>query len=271
MRKFFVWALAILLTVGASIYQRQSGPTYPLKISEIPGDKDYKMKLIRSASIGEQTFVEIPVSEAFDSAVICFHKYPIISENTIKPFKKEIESWKVVLPDQPPAGKLQYYIILFKNGRKIMQTDNNSAIIRFKGQVPDYILIPHILAMFAAMLFSLVSLFSILLKTGNYRLFSYLTVITLIIGGFILGPIMQNYAFGDYWTGWPIGKDFTDNKTLIALIIWVLAIILNFKKDRKWAIIMAAVSMLVVFSIPHSLGGSEYNYESGQVETGKNN
>ncbi|MDD2386597.1 MAG: hypothetical protein PHP52_07415 [Bacteroidales bacterium] len=269
MKKFFVWTLAILLTVGASIYQRQSGPTYPLKISEIPGDKDYKMKLIRSASIGEQTFVEIPVSEAFDSAVICFHKYPSDSKNTITPFEKYAQSWKVMLPDQPPAGKLQYYVILFKNGEKTMQTDDNSAIIRFKGQVPDYILIPHIIAMFSAMLFSLVSLFYIFFNTGNYRLFSYLTVITLIIGGFILGPIMQNYAFGDYWTGWPIGKDFTDNKTLIALIIWITAIILNLKKERKWAVILASVSMLIVFSIPHSLGGSEYNYESGQVETGK--
>lgn len=269
MRKLFVWTLAILLTVGASIYQRQSGPTYPLKISGIPGDENYKMQLIRSASIGDGTFVKIPISEAFDSAVICFHKYPTNIKSEIKPFQKDTESWKVVLPDQPPAGKLQYYVILFKNGEKVMQNDKNSAIIRFKGQVPNYILIPHILAMFSAMLFSLVSLFNILFKTGNYRLFSYLTIILLLIGGFILGPIMQNFAFGDYWTGWPIGKDFTDNKTLIALIIWIAAIILNLKKERKWAVIIASISMLVVFSIPHSLGGSEYNYESGQVKTGR--
>ena len=268
MKKFFVWTLAILLTAGASIYQRKSGPSYPLKISGIPGDKDYTMQLIRTASIGEGAHVEIPISEAFDSAVICFHKYPTDSKNTIKPFQKDTKNWKVLLPDQPPAGKLQYYVILFKNSINIMQTDDNSAIIRFKGQVPSYVLIPHIIAMFSAMLFSLVSLFYILFKTGNYRLFSYLTIISLIIGGFILGPIMQNYAFGDYWTGWPIGKDFTDNKTLIALIIWIAAIILNLKKERKWAVIIASVSMLIVFSIPHSLGGSEYNYESGQVETG---
>ena len=41
-------------------------------------------------------------------------------------------------------------------------------------------------------------------------------LLLLAVGGFILGPLVQNYAFGELWTGVPFGWDLTDNKTLIA-------------------------------------------------------
>ncbi len=48
----------------------------------------------------------------------------------------------------------------------------------------------------------------------------------------ILGPIVQKYAFGELWTGIPFGWDLTDNKTLIAFLFWILAVIMNRKKER---------------------------------------
>ena len=38
---------------------------------------------------------------------------------------------------------------------------------------------------------------------------------TLGLGGMILGPIVQKYAFGAYWTGIPFGHDLTDAKNLV--------------------------------------------------------
>lgn len=268
MKKFLVWFIAVIITLGASVYQRMSGPTYPLKISGIPGDENYTAKLLRTAETGKSAMITLEESDAFDKVLLIYSKYPGDFESTTIHVKNTGGAWEAYLPDQPPAGKLKYYIVLFKDGEQIWDNKHNAAIIRFKGAVPSYILIPHVIAMFAAMLFSMVTLFSIVFNKGNYRLFMYLTIGLLIVGGFILGPIMQNYAFGDYWTGWPVGKDFTDNKTLIGLMFWLLALVLNFKKDRKWIVVVAAISMLVVFSIPHSLGGSEFNYETGMVETG---
>ena len=79
---------------------------------------------------------------------------------------------------------------------------------------------------------------------------------------------MQLYAFGELWTGIPFGKDFTDNKTLIALIFWIIAFVANRKKQRPAWIIIAAIVMLLVYLIPHSMGGSEFNYETGEIVTG---
>jgi hypothetical protein len=66
----------------------------------------------------------------------------------------------------------------------------------------------------------------------------------------------------------PFGWDLTDNKTLIAFLFWVVAVILNYRKKRPLYTILASVVLLLVFSIPHSLFGSEFDYSSGQVIQG---
>jgi hypothetical protein len=55
---------------------------------------------------------------------------------------------------------------------------------------------------------------------------------------------------------------------LIALIFWILAVAMNRKKERPYYVALAAVVLLLVYSIPHSMFGSELNYESGSVTQG---
>jgi len=82
----------------------------------------------------------------------------------------------------------------------------------------------------------------------------------------IFGPLVQEYAFGDLWTGFPFGYDLTDNKTLIALIGWLAALWAMYKSPhpKRWILIAAAVT-LVVFVIPHSLFGTELDYSQTPV------
>jgi hypothetical protein len=82
-----------------------------------------------------------------------------------------------------------------------------------------------------------------------------------IIGGFIFGPIVQKYAFGAFWTGFPSGHDLTDNKILVGFIGWLLALIAlyKFKNPKRW-IVFASILMFVIFLIPHSVLGSELDY-----------
>jgi len=84
----------------------------------------------------------------------------------------------------------------------------------------------------------------------------------------ILGPIVQYFAFGDFWTGIPYGWDLTDNKTLIAFVFWIIAVVMNRKKERPLYTALAAFVLLLIFSIPHSLFGSQLDYSTGQVTQG---
>ena len=95
----------------------------------------------------------------------------------------------------------------------------------------------------------------------DYRRLANWTAVLVFVGGFILGPLVQKYAFGVLWSGVPLGFDLTDNKTLIAFVGWLIALFLMRKgKPARAGVVAAAVLLLVVYSIPHSVLGSELDY-----------
>jgi len=146
--------------------------------------------------------------------------------------------------------------------------EKEPVIIRFRGDVPAPVIIPHALLMFIAMLISNVAALMALTRNPRFRLYTFLTTIFMLVGGMILGPIVQHYAFGEFWTGFPFGFDLTDNKTLIAFIFWIVACVGNLTREKRWLTVLAAVVTLVIFSIPHSARGSELDYDTGKVKTG---
>jgi hypothetical protein len=98
-------------------------------------------------------------------------------------------------------------------------------------------------------------------KKRNPRRFVFWAAALIFIGGFILGPLVQKYAFGVFWSGVPFGLDLTDNKTLITFLFWVVALIAGRKrKPARAVVLIASVVTLVVYLIPHSLLGSELKY-----------
>ena len=129
-------------------------------------------------------------------------------------------------------------------------------------------MIPHILVMFFAMLLSNLAGITALAGRDSQRKHGRLALWLLIAGGLVLGPVIQKYAFGKFWTGIPFGWDMTDNKTLIAIIVLVVAVIMNRRKARPAYTIAAALILLLIYSIPHSLFGSELDYVTGTVTQG---
>lgn len=261
------WILAVVITVAAAIYQRQTGPTYEKKIRFQIGEKEYTTELPRSNDGTDSCRIELNIPSSVKGKIY-YKRYPTNDNWNVASFRTNDDSQVAYLPGQPPAGKLQYFIELRSSNRMVFIARNDPIIIRFKGEVPDGILIPHVLVMFLAMLFSTVAGLFALGNLRNYKLYGLITLILLVIGGFILGPTMQYYAFGDAWTGIPFGWDLTDNKTLIAFLGWLTAVVSNRKSNRPRHYVIAAVLLLIVYSIPHSLLGSEFDYEKGEVTTG---
>jgi hypothetical protein len=272
MKKFILWFLAFLITFSAAIYQRMTGPTYPKRLEVTLNDKIQDLKLIRSLSLNEKPEIRLDLNNSNIRARLFYKRYKSESEYQIADFIYRADSkhggFFAEVPQQPVAGKLQYYIeITDLNGTKSYLKES-PVVIRFKGDVPAFVLIPHILLMFIAMLFSTLAGLMAVIKYPFYKKYAVWTLILFFTGGMVLGPIVQYFAFGDLWTGIPFGWDLTDNKTLIALIFWILAVVMNRKKDRPFYTALAAIILLLVFSIPHSLFGSELNYSSGHVTQG---
>jgi hypothetical protein len=279
LRAVLLWVFAVVFTLSVAIYQRMTGPTYPKREKIEYNGKEMKLEFLRTAETntteGEEYGMNgkffdfsFPVADPEITGSITYRRYKSHDEWTSAPLERKGDELWGRFPEQPWAGKTEYRIELRK-GEELIFSNAETVILRFKGAVPDGILIPHILLMFLAMLFSTRAGVAAIANERQTFLYTALTLLFLVPGGMVLGPIVQKYAFGAYWTGWPLGTDLTDNKTAIAFLGWIVAffVMLRNRKKRWWALV-AALILLAVYLIPHSVLGSEIDYrEEAQNET----
>jgi len=266
-----LWIIAFILTLAIAVYQRITGPTHPVKESITLNGIEVKAKLDRSHSGGGDQPVIVELGSNNIEGNLYWKRFKTNDDWNIVKMEKENIILTAYLPHQPPAGKLEYFVkIVSENSEAYLPA--KPIVTRFKGTVPDFILIPHIIFMFTAMLIALRTGIEIFRKEPKFKTLTIVTVIVLGIGGMILGPIVQKYAFGEFWTGFPNGTDLTDNKTLIAFIGWLIALVAVIKtKKQKFWVGFATVVMFAIFLIPHSVMGSELDYnkldkEKKQIE-----
>ena len=267
-KSVLLWLLAFVLTVLTAVYQRMTGPTYPISgETNINGDL-VEYKLDRTHGGEGDHLIEINADNENICAELLWKRYKTNDAWTSIEMKRQNGKLIASLPYQPPAGKLVYHIILQKNEEVVTLPADGEVIIRFKGDVPIYFLIPHIIFIFGAMLLATRTGLEYFNEGKKFKSLTILTFIFVIIGGFIFGPIVQKYAFGAFWTGFPFGHDLTDNKILIGFIGWLIALIAlyKFKNPKRW-IVFASILMFIIFLIPHSLLGSELDYKELDAKT----
>jgi hypothetical protein len=262
------WILAVLITLSAAYYQRKTGPTYPKEFDIQINRFSYNISLLTSFGGNEDCPVELEIPDTVVHGKLFYKRYPTTDEWNSVDLKREGDYLTGFLPNQPPAGKLAYYLKLSSPGETVYVTNDSPVIIRFKGNVPKGILYPHAFLMFLAMLLSTLAALLALGKHKRFRFYGNITLIALFIGGIILGPMVQYHAFGSAWTGIPFGWDLTDNKTLISFLFWLMAVAANRKAERPAFTILAAAVLLVIYTIPHSFFGSELDYSTGEVTQG---
>lgn len=260
-RSIIFWVIALLITAGSAIYQRLTGPTYPLTGKITLNERKIKYEFARSHAGTSDHEIKIETSDEIIGGFVEWKRYKTNDAWISIPMKYENGWLSAKIPNQPPAGKLEYRIILENSNQKIVIPENQNVIIRFRGDVPLMILIMHVLTMFIGMFLSTRTGLETFTKEANLKKFVYWTIGFLVVGGLILGPIVQKYAFGVYWTGWPFGHDLTDNKTAIMVIFWLFSAfaLKKFNKPKYW-VLTAAIVTLIVYLIPHSLLGSELDY-----------
>jgi len=281
-KSYLLWTLTVIITVSAMFYQRMTGPTYPKRINVELAGQEYEFKLLRSNEIGTPCDINLEVEDSEVEAIIYFKRYKVDEPwQEVKMQRKashkkaffgegdEIEILTATLPEQPSAGKVEYHINLYKGDQKTFIAADEPVVVRFKGFVPRYILIPHVLFMIISLFVGTRAGVEAIFEGNKTFKFTRITLIAFGIGGLILGPIVQKYAFGELWTGWPFGGDWTDNKTIFAWLFWLVAFIVLRKKpkNRIWPII-AMLVLFAMYMIPHSMGGSELDNETGKIETG---
>ena len=267
-----LWIVALAIMLAAARHQRTTGPTYPLDLAIDVEGLAGELVLPRSGTTDAAAEIVWPSRVIVSDAWVEWRRYPSDDAFTRLDFESEDGGpWTARLPIKPAAGKIEYRVVVETLGgaQRTFPAAEEAPVLRYKDPVPAGVLVPHIAMMFLSMLFGIRAALAAALGRAETRWLIPVTVLGLTTGGMILGPVVQKYAFGAYWTGWPNGGDLTDNKTLVMWGVWLL-LGLAFLVRSHWrrsdagrlATLMAALVMLTVYLIPHSLRGSQLDYEA---------
>jgi hypothetical protein len=259
-RTFALWILAIVITLASAVYQRMTGPSHPVSGSIKIDDSNISYTLLRNHKSTSDANMEIVIPNMVITGTLSWRRFKSNDSIETDPLVREGDKLIATIPKQPAAGKVSYQIKLYDEAGVGHDLTDQPVVMRFKDPVPLPVIIAHVLLIFMAMLYSTRTGLEAIFKGKNIHGQTVVTVILFLIGGMIMGPVVQKYAFGAFWTGWPIGHDLTDNKTAVATIFWLIALWrLHKGKGRGW-VIAASLVTLAVFLIPHSVLGSEIDY-----------
>ena len=153
-------------------------------------------------------------------------------------------------------------------------SQNEKLWIRFEGSRSTPLLIVHIGFMFGSFLLMVLAFMTawehvkesaVLHRLSKLVLWA---TVCLFIGVIPVGFWINYQVYAAYWTGFPLGRDITDSKSLLILLYWIL-LLFYFKGSvfsqnparnlagaagLKWMTIFGVLLSLAAFLIPHSSG-----------------
>jgi len=259
-RSTWLWTLAVIVTATTLVYQRMTGPTYPLRGHVVLGGQHIALKLLRTHGGADAMPVRIVAPDTAVKGSVQWRRFPSPDAWDTLALVRHGDTLATTLPHQPPAGKLAYQLRLARGGERLV-FPAEPAITRFKGDISAYVIVPHLLCIFGGLLLLMRAGLGAMQREARYPAWSRAGLLVFCLGGFVFGPWMQHQAFGPWWTGIPFGWDPTDNKTLIAVVAWLFALWrLRGGKDARGPVMAAALITLVVFLVPHSVFGSQIDW-----------
>jgi hypothetical protein len=281
-----LWVAAVVLMLAAAAYQERTGPTYPVEGTVEVAGVARAYSLPRTETTGRSLRIALPDPAAGSSGSVVWRRYPTDEPFTTSPMRRDTAAagggaLVAELPSQPPAGKLEYRVEVKTPGGVLRIPSEEAAaagegmiVARYKDPVPLPLLIAHVTCMFLAMLVGMRAALAALAHPAGIGRLPWIALALMTAGGLILGPFVQKYAFGAFWTGFPHGYDLTDNKTLIMWLVWAAACGVLWKgrgrvlvpRLTRVTLVAAAAVMTGVYLIPHSLKGSQLDY--GKLEQG---
>ncbi|MBN1197276.1 MAG: hypothetical protein JXA62_07710 [Candidatus Aminicenantes bacterium] len=255
-----LWIIACCLTLVIAVFQRVTGPTWPVRGEAKFNNVAVEYRFLRSQTA--DTPLEVRVKTRHDGLNLRLNYRRFRSNDTWHEtgMRRDGNGYVAFIPGQPPAGKIEYQVYC-GNAAESKPLLPSPIVARFKGRVPAVWLILHILFMMSAILLCARTGLECLRPDPRLSRLVAATLAAVILGGLVFGPLVQHFAFGDLWTGFPMGTDLTDNKTLVMFLFWLAAFFL-YRRSRWW-VFTAAVLTLAVTLIPHSVWGSELDYEGG--------
>lgn len=114
-KSVLLWLIAFVLTVLTAVYQRMTGPTYPISGEAIVSNEVVKYNLDRTHGGEGDHPIEIKIKNESICGELIWKRYKTKDEWTSIEMIRQDDKLVASLPSQPPAGKLIYHIVLQKD------------------------------------------------------------------------------------------------------------------------------------------------------------
>ena len=255
----WMWTIATVLALVFAVWQRVSGPTYPIHgQGTLPGHS-FAYMLERTHAGPGDALVRIFTGPDFGiTGTLEWREHEPAGPWIAVPMQNEsgTPTLRASIPHHPAPRKVDYRVTLRSGGSSVVLPPAGTATLRFRNEVPAWVLIPHILVMMGALLLAVRVALECFRPAPELRMLTLRTLAATFLGGFPLGMLVSGYAFGQPWGGFPLGNDATDNKTLLAFLGWLVAAIAVMRvsdpRRARPVVLAAALLMLAVYLIPHS-------------------
>ncbi|HSG27963.1 MAG TPA: hypothetical protein VLA34_05735 [Candidatus Krumholzibacterium sp.] len=273
-KRFIIGALITLVFLSVA---RRLSRNNPEDLSVSSGGVEIVHTTVFEHVGGGSPVIELGVDSSSDVDVELVYRVPGDGEVSAVDMTTSGDGlWRGRLPDLKKGSKIEYSFLVYPPGSaalRLPESDDSFILLKYKGHVSTFVLISHVVFMFAAFFFVIeAGLWSIPLLRGGVDkkkvavMIRWLLLMT-FIGGWPLGFILNYQRFGVMWEGFPFGYDVTDNKTQVMFFVWAVVALLTWgsfigkdeEKDRLGAKGMAAAVLvsvmisLAIFLIPHSI------------------
>jgi hypothetical protein len=231
---------------------------------------------VTESSLGQMPVISVKLSgdQAAKTGGTLFYAVENGAEQTIMMNHSDDATLVGNLPAGEIGQRLLYRIELSKDNvlkASLAPAKERGYLLKYKGPVSAFILIPHIILMFAGVFSAFMALFygfDLILgkkKVKQAAIAVLLAFFCEFIGGVLIGIEVSHEVFGGSgWGGWPLGNDVTDTKTEIFLLCWLITMIFGWAglSGKKLAIsdkmfgtmvIVSFIVTLAAFLIPHSI------------------
>jgi len=237
-----------------------------------------KHKPVEEAKVGTDAPVSATIEVSEDITAVRLFLYYTAGDAPQEVIQLEfLESgnYFAAIPSQKRGTNVEYYLEA-RAGRDLVvrvpkDVERPGFAFTYKGIPNQALLVAHIVLMFVALLLFLLCGFLAFRALTHRRVvvdiprLGFLGTVIFFISSFPLGMIVAFQTFGTPWTGFPVGNDLTDNKSLAIVLYWVAASFLYrgsiVKRDPArdllgvkplpYIYLLGVLLAVVMFLIPH--------------------
>ena len=233
---------------------------------------------IEEARVGTEATVEaeVDVSEDItDTRLFVYYTAGTHPKEVIEMNLLETGRYFTSIPLQKRGTLVEYYIEARAGTDLVVRVprpDKSPGFsFYYKGEANRGVLLAHVILMFVSMAILLLAGYLALRAIKDRKLvlhiprLAFLGAAVFFVSSFPLGMIVAYQTYGTPWTGFPVGTDLTDNKSLAIVLYWAAATFLYrgsvFRKDPTtdllsmrtlpYVYLAGVLLTIALFLIPH--------------------